>query len=201
MNKEKLITDLYNIEAVKFGDFTLKSGMKSPIYIDLRITISYPEVLNNIADLMLEKIKVENLQFDIIAGIPYTALPIATIISHKSRTPMIFARKETKDYGTKRKIEGKYKKDDKVLIIDDLITTGESKFETAEPFESEGLKIFDFIVLVDREQGGANKLLEKGYNLHSIIKISEVLDLLKEKEKISKEQYEEVYNFLKSHQV
>ncbi len=199
MDKKQLILDLHRIGAVKFGQFILKSGMSSPIYIDLRVTVSYPEVLEKIALTMMEKMK--DLKCDIIAGIPYTALPIATVISIKTKTPMIYARKETKEYGTKKQIEGVFKKGDKCLIVDDLITTGESKFETAKPFQKIGLIIKDFIVLVDREQGGKEQLQTKGYNLYSIITISELLDVLKKEGKITQEQFLKTKKFIEENKI
>lgn len=197
--KQEIALALHQIGAVKFGDFTLKSGIKSPIYIDLRLLISYPKVLRLISEAMIEVAK--TLKFDVIAGIPYTALPIATAISVSQDWPMVYARKEVKDYGTKKKIEGVFKEGDTALIIDDLITTGGSKFETIEPFEASGLKITDFLVLVDREQGGGRLLEEKGYKLHSIIGINELLDILDAEGKIDKEKYQEAKTFIKETQV
>lgn len=197
--KEEIALALHEIGAIKFGEFTLKSGIKSPIYIDLRLLISYPKVLKLISEAMIEKAK--ELKFDVIAGIPYTALPIATAISIDQNWPMVYARKEVKDYGTKKKIEGVYKEGNVALIIDDLITTGGSKFETIEPFEASGLKITDFLVLVDREQGGGRILEEKGYKFHSIIGINELLDILKENAKIDDQRYKEVKDFIAATQV
>lgn len=201
MNKKDLILKLAEVDAVKFGEFTLKSGMKSPIYIDLRVLVSYPEIMKMIVEVFKDKIKKENLEYDLIAGIPYTALPMASVLSLDLNVPMIYCRKENKDYGTKKNIEGIYQSGQTCLVIDDLITTGGSKFETAEPFEAEGLKVKDFVVLVDREQGGKKQLEDKGYNLHSIILISEILDVLKEEGKMDDEMYEKVNKFLQENQV
>jgi len=197
--KKDIALALHEIGAIKFGEFTLKSGIKSPIYIDLRLLISYPKVLKMISQAMIEVAK--GLNFDVIAGIPYTALPIATAISIDQDWPMVYARKEVKDYGTKKKIEGVFKEGDTALIIDDLITTGDSKFETIEPFKSAGLKITDFIVLVDREQGGGQLLEEKGFKLHSIIGINELLDILKEEGKLDDHNYETAKAFISETQV
>lgn len=197
--KQEIALALHEIGAIKFGEFTLKSGIKSPIYIDLRLLISYPKVLKLISEAMVEVAK--GLRFEVIAGIPYTALPIATAISVDQDWPMVYARKEVKDYGTKKKIEGVFKEGDTALIIDDLITTGGSKFETIEPFEGSGLKITDFLVLVDREQGGGRMLEEKGYKLHSIIGINELLDLLKENGKIDDQHYNQAKDFIAQTQV
>jgi len=197
--KEEIALALHEIGAVKFGEFTLKSGIKSPIYIDLRLLISYPKVLRLISEAMVEEAK--NLKFEVIAGIPYTALPIATAMSLDQDWPMVYARKEVKDYGTKKKIEGVFNEGDTALIIDDLITTGGSKFETIEPFEASGLKITDFLVLVDREQGGGRILEENGYSFRSIIGIDELLDILKENAKIDDQLYKQAKDFIASTQV
>lgn len=192
--KQDIALALHEIGAIKFGEFTLKSGIKSPIYIDLRLLISYPKVLKMIAQEMT--LIAKKLKFDVIAGIPYTALPIATAISLDQGWPMVYARKEVKDYGTKKKIEGVFKEGDTALIIDDLITTGGSKFETIEPFKASGLKIKDFVVLVDREQGGARILEEEGYHLHSVIGINELLDILHKRGKIDEQSYKKAKDFI-----
>jgi len=192
--KEALIDSLVSIGAVKLGQFTLKSGMISPIYLDLRRVISYPQVLKQIATELLRLS--QHLEFDRIAGIPYTALPIATAFSLESGRPMIYSRKERKTYGTGQIIEGVWKAGDRVLIIDDLITTGDSKLETFAVFLEAGLSVTDVIVLIDREQGGAETLKRQGYNLLSAISIFEILERMKRLKQIEELQYNEVVSFL-----
>jgi uridine monophosphate synthetase len=195
MSKQKIIDSLIEIGAIKFGEFKLKSGILSPIYIDLRIIISYPQLLERIASSMIKL--VQDSQFEKVAGIPYTALPIATAFSLQSGIPMIYSRKEKKEYGTSQQIEGVWQVGEQVLVVDDLITNGESKFETFEIFEKVGLNIRDVVVLIDREQGGRERLAEKGYRLHSLISIFEVLTQLKNQHKIDKMEYQRIYNFIK----
>ncbi|MGK0290970.1 MAG: uridine monophosphate synthetase [bacterium] len=192
--KNKIIDALISIQAIKFGEFTLKSGIQSPIYIDLRIIISAPELLRDIAKAMIQMSK--ELNYERIAGIPYTALPIATAYSLESNVPMIYCRKEVKKYGTGKQIEGIWEAGQQVLVIDDLITNGESKMETFEPFEQAGLKVKDVVVLIDREQGGKERLEKQGYNLYSLISVYEILDRMKELNKISEEKYQELKKFI-----
>jgi uridine monophosphate synthetase len=199
MDLKKIVFKLHEIGAVKFGEFKLKSGILSPIYIDLRLLISYPELLKEVAELFWQKIK--DLKFDLIIGVPYTALPIATAVSLEEKIPMIIRRKEVKDYGTKKAIEGVYKQGQKCLVIEDLVTSGASVFETIEPLEKEGLKVSDIIVLIDREQGGKKHIEEKGYHLHSLLTISQVLEILVEKNKIDQAMYQKTINFIKNNQV
>jgi uridine monophosphate synthetase len=197
--KDELIQDLFDIGSVKFGEFTLKSGMISPIYIDLRLVASYPEVLKKIAKLISDILK--NLDTDLIAGIPYTGIPIATAVSLETRIPMIYPRKEVKDYGTKKKIEGVFTTGQKCAVIDDLITAGHSKFEAAQPLEDAGLIVKDFIVLVDREQGGTAVLEKAGYSLFSVIKISELLNVLQKAGKITQEEFKKATEFIAQNKV
>lgn len=199
MNNENLSIKLFEINAVKFGEFKLKSGILSPIYIDLRVIISYPEVLEMIATTMWEKVK--DLNFDLICAVPYTALPIATVMSVTNNRPMIMRRKEVKDYGTKKAIEGKFEPGQNCLVVEDLVTSGSSVFETTEPLEYENLKVTDIVVLVDREQGGKKHLEAKGYNLHSVLTISEMLAILQKEKKLDENMVIKVKEFIQANQV
>lgn len=171
-----LIHSLYQIGAIKFGDFTLKSGKKSKIYLDLRQIISYPQILRNVANAMWQK--VHTCKVDLICGVPYTALPIATSISLSHNIPMIMRRKEKKDYGTKQQIEGKFQADQSCLIVEDVITTGGSIIETAEDLEAAGIKISDVVVLIDRQQGAVDNLQKKNYKVHAVLTMKEILKTL-----------------------
>lgn len=176
MNYKPLILSLYEIGAIKFGDFTLKSGNKSTIYLDLRQIISYPEVLRAVGETIWQQ--VNGYPVDMICGVPYTALPIATCIALKQDLPMVMRRKEPKDYGTKQRIEGAFKTGQQCLIIEDVITTGSSILETAEDIEVAGLKVKHVGVLIDREQGGKENLQQHHYNLHAAFTLKEVLNTL-----------------------
>lgn len=172
MNHESLINSLYQIGSIQFGEFKLKSGQTSSIYINLRKIISYPTILHTVASAMWEKTK--GCQYDLVCGVPYTALPIATCLSLDHNVPMIMRRKEKKDYGTKQMIEGEFKTGQRCLIIEDVVTTGSSIIETAEELENAGLVVHDLVALIDREQGGKENLSKK-YQLHTILSLSTIL--------------------------
>ncbi len=178
MNKNTIIRQLYAIEAVKLGNFTLKSGLTSPIYIDLRPIISYPALLQAISDLIWEKVK--HIKADLLCGVPYTALPIATCLSLKHDKPMVMARKEAKNYGTKKLVEGHFKPDQNCLIIEDIVTTGASIIETIVKLKDVGLKTPYAGALVDRQQGGTENLAKEGCKLITVFTLSELLEELKE---------------------
>ncbi len=192
----RLANDLLEAGCVKFGEFTLKSGMISPIYIDLRQLVSYPQLLRRAAQAYLRILSI--LTFDRLVALPYAALPIATAISLQSGWPMIYPRKEVKNYGTKSEIEGLFNAGERVVIIDDLATTGSSKFESIEKLISAGLKITDIVVLIDRQSGAAEALSTAGYKLHSVVTLSNLLDYYEKYNKVPAEQIENARRFIDS---
>jgi uridine monophosphate synthetase len=189
-----LADGLLTAGCIKFGEFTLKSGLKSPIYIDLRQIISHPKLLAEVAQAYLPLLS--TLQFSRIAGLPYAAIPIATAISLAGNYPMIYPRKEAKTYGTKAEIEGDYHAGETVLVIDDLATTGGSKFEAIEKLTGVGLIVKDIVVLVDRESGAKESLKQAGYSMHAVLTISQLLDYWEERGMVDKDKMEETRLFL-----
>lgn len=195
---EDLYLELYVAGCIKFGEFTLKSGIVSPIYIDLRLLVSYPRLLADIGCFL--SAQALSGQCSRIAGIPYAGIPIAVATALASNIPMIYPRKEVKEYGTRKLIEGKFFEGENVLVIDDIITDGASKIEAIRPLEKAGLEVTDVYVVIDREQGGEQILAEAGYTLHSLGKISEVLDVLWSHAKIGSAVREQVMDFIAKNQ-
>lgn len=169
-----LAEGLLAMGCVRFGTFTLKSGLISPIYIDLRRLVSFPEWMQQVAAAYIRLLR--NLQFDRIVGLPYAGLPIATAISLQGGWPMIYPRKTVKDYGTSAEIEGLYSPGEKVVVIDDLATTGGSKFEAIDKLTEAGLQVSDVVVLIDRESGAKEALAARGYKMHALFTLTALLD-------------------------
>ncbi|CDF34033.1 unnamed protein product [Chondrus crispus] len=194
-----LILALHGAGAVKFGSFTLKSGIQSPIYIDLRVTVSHPTVLREVATALSGA--VAGVPFDLLCGVPYTALPFATAMSLAGGAPMLMRRKEAKEYGTKKTIEGAFEKGQTVLVVEDLVTSGASVLETVGPLKKEGLEVHHVVALLDREQGGSDALKSQGVDMHAVFTLSTVMDVLEKEGKIDEETKASVLSFIQSNQV
>jgi len=195
---DKLYKAAFDAGCIKFGSYTLKSGIISPVYCDFRGLVSKPDLLKKIGQALAGK--AWEIGCDRLAGIPYAGLPLGVAASLASNIPMIYPRKEAKDYGTKRLIEGAYNKDDKVLVIDDIITDGASKIEAIAPLKDAGLVIEDVLIILDREQGGDKILAKAGYTLHSLGKLSEVLNALVAAGKVEPEMRTKVAEFIAANQ-
>jgi len=190
----RLILALYDAGCVRFGEFTLASGKRSPIYIDLRLLASHPGLLKETALAYVEILR--TLRFDRIAAVPYAALPIGTAVALETGVPLIYPRKEVKSYGTGKAVEGVYNRGERVALLDDVITTGESKLEAIRILEKEGLVVEDIVVLIDREQGGREYLTERGYRLHAVVGLKEMLTVLAEHRRITPAEKERVITVL-----
>jgi len=201
-NAQKLATQLLDTGSVKFGAFKLKlhetnpDAPLSPIYVDLRIMRSFTNVMATAVEVYRELIK--NLKYDLLADCPTAATPVTAILSYLTKKSMVSPRKGDKGYGSGAKIDGAFREGQTVLLIDDLITGANSKFESIKTLQDQGLVIKDVVVLVDREQGGANQLSKAGYTLHSAMMLTELLDYYLKENKISDEKYNEVLSYIKA---
>jgi uridine monophosphate synthetase len=185
---QDLILQLYDIGCILFGNFVQASGATFPYYIDLRKIISNPQLFHRVLNTYAEILN--NLSFDRIAGIPYGALPTATGLSLRLHHPMIFPRKEAKAHGTRRSIEGNFHPGETVVVVDDILISGNSALEGAAKLESAGLKVNDIVVFIDHEQGVKDKLRTNGYQAHSAIAISDITETLYQAGRINEKQFQ-----------
>jgi len=174
--KKDLICNLYDIGAIKFGNFTFKSGITSPIYIDLRVSMSYPRIAAKISDFIWELIpKAIHDSADMICGVPYGALHYANCLSQKHTIPMIMVRKEVKEHGTKKLIEGTFKPGQSVIVIEDTITTGGSVQKVVDDLTKEGLNVLHVGIFFSH-----NRFKEEdfSFNLSYVLDIEDILKTL-----------------------
>lgn len=173
MNIKNLKQQLLTQKALQFGDFTLKSGKKSSVYLDMRLCFSSPTLFRSVVDAYHSII--DPLDFDLIFAVPYAALPFAAALAYQHRFPLILIRKETKEYGMKKKVEGNYSKGQKSLIIEDVLTTGGSIITWAQELEKEGLIVQDLVAFVDRQEGAKASIESNGYKLHTVLTLQDLL--------------------------
>ncbi len=192
--KREFLLFCLEFNIIQFGEFTLKSGVISPFYIDLRPLATNSRMLRRLADLLLECVPSE--EYELICGVPYAALPIATAMGLTCDKNIIIKRKEAKKYGTKKNIEGLFKSGQSCLVVEDVITSGKSLLETLPDLESEGLTVKNIVVVLDRMQQGVEALQNKGYTVYSLFTLMEMLHILKAENQITEKEFEDVVGFI-----
>jgi len=180
--KGQLCQILYKIGALKFGTFKLSNRKVSPYYIDLRIVPSFPDAFHKICDLYVKLIKnsVGTENFKRIAGTPTAGIPFASVVAYNLNKPFLYTRPTQRKHGRERRVEGVLMLGDKVLLLDDLVTSGKSLYKAAFSIRAEGGTINDAVVLIDREEGGKEKLAKDNITLHYLLKASEAANTLHE---------------------
>jgi uridine monophosphate synthetase len=189
-----LILALHAADAVRFGEFTLASGKQSPVYIDLRRVISHPGLFQRVVDAYAKV--VQTLRFDRLAAVPYAALPTGAAIALQLNQPLIYPRKEVKEHGTQRAVEGAFQAGQTALAIEDVVTSGGSLLRAIETLEGAGLVVRDAVVLVDREQGGGERMAAAGYRLHAVLTMRQIIEVLRDQARISAEMAQKVEAYL-----
>jgi orotate phosphoribosyltransferase len=199
--KDQMANILFKIDAIKFGVFKLSSGKASPYYVDLRVIPSFPDAFREICDFyakyLTNPIGLKN--FDRMAGVPVTGIIFASQVAYNLRKPFLYVRKGIRLHGRERRVEGVLASGDKVLLIDDLVTTGLTLRKTAEAVRAEGGVVTDAVVFLDREEGGKQQLEKSGIKLHSLLKISEIANALYEIGAIDKESLKTILKQIKKH--
>ena len=200
--QEELAAGLMQIGAIRFGNFKLKLHEKepdaplSPIYVDLRILRSFPQTLD--AAVQVYQQLSDGIAFDIYADVPTAATPITSVLSYKTRIPMISPRLDKKQYGLSRSVDGCFHRGQRILLIDDLITNAESKLEAIAILEHNNLVVAGILILIDREQGGFEALQNQGYLCKRAFSIRELLSFYKQSGRVSKKDYTRTLAYLQT---
>lgn len=178
--KEKMANIIFKIDSIKFGVYKLSSGKQSPYYIDLRVIPSFPDAFHEICDFYAQQItdEIGLKNFTRIAGVPIAGIPFASQIAYNLKKPFLYIRKDIKLHGRERRVEGILVSGDKVLIVDDLLTTGLTLKNAVEAVRAEGGVVTDVVVFLDRQEGGKEFLEQTGVKLHPLLSISEIANTL-----------------------
>ena len=196
---DKMANILFKVGAMEFGVFKLSTGKASPYYIDLRIIPSFPDAFTEICDFYAEFInnQIGAKNFDRIAGVPVTGLIFASQVAYNLKKPFIYIRKGVRLRGRERRVEGILASGEKVLLIDDLVTTGLTLKKAADAVRAEGGVVTDAVAFLDREEGGTQVLEKSGVKLQSLLKISEIASSLYESGAIDADQKKTILKQIK----
>lgn len=190
---------LHQNDAIKFGDFTLSSGKKSSYYVDLRVVPSFPhqfrKMVKGLQALISDQIGYDN--FDCLASVPTGGLVIASALAIETVKPLVYVRSQPKEHGTSKSIEGKIEKGAKILMVDDVATTGGSVSNAITLLKEAGAKITDAYVVIDRMEGAGKLLQSQGVKLHSLTNILEITEILHKESLVSDQVLEKVKNQIK----
>ena len=191
---KEFATFLYKNDIIKFGDFTLTSGKNSSYYIDLRLVPSFPhqfrKMIKNLQNLIIEKTGLDN--FDSLASVPTGGLVITSALAIEIVKPLIYVRNKPKEHGTTKSIEGKIESGMKVVVVDDVMTTGTSVLNGIKQLKESGLSISSVFVIINRLEGADKSLNDIGVEVHQLTDILEITNILFEEKLISKEIFEKV---------
>ncbi len=198
-----LAQTLWKLGAIQFGDFTLgRTAVHSPVHVNLRLLISKPSALARAARVIRDEVQTRQRMlnpqvalFQLVAGVPFGGLHLATAYSLTAKVPLIYIRPHDEEGA---RIEGLYERGQTVLIVDDLVTGGHSIVETAERLRGEGLQVKDAVVLVDRQQGGRQYLRRHGIGLKTLLTLPVILNYLMSSGKITEEWYRRSLAYLEA---
>jgi orotate phosphoribosyltransferase len=180
MTKHEELVELLARRSARLGEFTLASGAQSNFYIDARMTAMSPEGLNLIGPLGIVELKKAEWKPDSVGGLTLGADPVAYAIAYASvsaGTPIraFTVRKEAKGHGTGKIIEGPFHSSDRVVVIEDVITTGGSALKAISAIENAGATVIGVLSLVDREEGGRERIEGEGYTVRSLARAEEII--------------------------
>jgi uridine monophosphate synthetase len=194
----RVVLEMFRIGAIRFEPVTLKSGLVSPYYNNLRILASYPSLMQEVAGLMSQTLRRAGLAPDILIGIAEAGIPLAVALSQHTGIPAGYVRSAAKAHGTRRMVEGVWKEGATALLVDDVVSDGASKLEVLGHLRDAGLQVKDILVVVDRGQGGPEVMAQHGLRCHAVITMQEVLDILLGAGLIGPHELEEAQRFMQT---
>ena len=196
---EEICRVLKKTNAVDFGAYKLSNGKVTPYYVDIRVIPSFPDAFKAVSDILTDTVErvLDTQRFDRIGGIPIAGTPFAALLAFRLNKPLLYTRQNLQLRGRERRVEGVLLPGDRVLLVDDLVTTGQSLLKAASAIRAEGGVVSDAFVLLDREEGGREKLAKSGINLRSVLMMGEAARMLYELSVIDEEQLDIILKQIK----
>nr|WP_281290555.1 orotate phosphoribosyltransferase [Macrococcus equipercicus] len=199
MLKQEIARHLLTIGAVAFSPeepYTWASGIKSPIYCDNRLTMSYPEVRGEVADGLVTLIKQHYPEVEVIAGTATAGIPHAAFVSERMQLPMSYVRSSSKKHGKGNQIEGKVEAGQKVVVVEDLISTGGSAIDACDALKAHGADVLGIVAIFSYQlQKGRDKLTAAGYPYSTLTDFDTLVEEAAAMNKLNQKDIETVTDF------
>ena len=193
--KAELAKLLYETGCIKVGDFTLSSGLRSPIYVDLKSLPSHPRAFKRVVGMLVTAL--ENKDFDAVCGLALGGVPLATAVAYELGKPLLYVRKKEKGHGLKTLVEGELRDGMGAVLVDDVATTGGTLARGVRVLRERGIRVKEAVVVVDRLQGAGETLRDLGVKLSSLITLPQLVEALHSEGLLPPCHYERIKSYLR----
>ncbi|XP_065226486.1 uridine 5'-monophosphate synthase-like [Planococcus citri] len=186
----ELAVELFNAGVLKFGKFYSPSGCEVNAWFDLLLVYGYPSLMDKICEHASKFCVEANLNYSAVCGVTYGGLPFGVLLASKVHKPLIMWNKEPSRHSTDQRIHGRILKNEYCILVEEVVASGRSILGVIKDIENTGMKVKDIYSIINLEQGGDENLEKLGYKLHSLMTMSQFLQILFDEKLIAENQYD-----------